>query len=306
MKIEIAERNLITELRALPAHCKAGRGTRVAGIARTIVPMAAFLAVMAGSAWAQTNPGDPLFCQPNEGVQFLIVNGGAGVFTVDADCYNNNYANDTTNSITTGQGGTLTRAAGTGNYTYTPPTPTFTGLDTFSILVTTVYNSAGGVGSAGGTARPGGPTTLAITLNVIPSTQTLATSGQIVVPQPAGSLSGCTVGGNAGSGPAPGAQYGCITGITTVGAPTHGALSRLGTMLLYTPNYGYSGADTFTYQAVGVNADGASALNSGTVTVNVTDTPVAIPTPTLGTWGMAILCVLLILFGTRGLARRPV
>src|ERR1035438_10643564 len=51
------------------------------------------------------NPGDPLFCQPQEGTTFLIVNGGAGVFTVDPDCYNNNANNDTTLTIATGQGG---------------------------------------------------------------------------------------------------------------------------------------------------------------------------------------------------------
>jgi hypothetical protein len=94
-----------------------------------------------GRAYAQ-NPGDPLFCQPQEGVAFLIVNGGSGVFTVDPDCYNNNINNDVTTSITTGQGGTLvlTRTPTAGNYAYTPPTPTFTGLDTFSIPV---YGQAG-------------------------------------------------------------------------------------------------------------------------------------------------------------------
>jgi hypothetical protein len=165
---------------------------------------------MAGIASAQSpNLGDPLFCQPQEGVAFLIVNGGAGVFTADADCYGNNVNNDTTLSIATGGGGSLlgTRAGTSINYVYTPPTPTFTGVDTFSIPVTTVWNGAGGTGSAGGSARPGGAATLNITLNVIPATTTLTVAGVATpVPVPAGSITGCTAGGNAGLGP-PGGRH---------------------------------------------------------------------------------------------------
>jgi len=356
-----------------------------------IVLMVAFAAAMANNASAQANTGDPLFCQPQEGVQFLIVNGGAGVFTANADCYNNNASNDTTLTITTGQGGSLngTVAGASINYIYTPPTPTFTGLDTFSIPVTTVWNSAGGTGSAGGSAPPGGPATLNITLNVIPSTTTFAVPGAAtLVPVPAGSLTGCTVGGNAGRGPAPGAQYGCINGIKQASAPSHGSLSTSGNTLRYTPTPGYSGPDAFSYQAYGVNCDGSNALNSGAVSVQVTVTAAlsmatasplpagvqgttysqtfaaaggvgpytfalvsgtlppglslsggvlsgtpttfgvytftiqvtdsashtsslvytltvtAVAVPTLGAWGIALLCGLLLLFGTMSLARR--
>jgi len=226
------------------------------------------------AATINPNPGDPLFCQPQEGTTFLIVNGGSGVFTADPDCYNNNANNDTTLSITTGQGGSLNGIVSpTGiNYVYTPPTPTFTGLDTFTIPVTTVWNGAGGTGSAGGTSRSGGPATLNITLNVLPSSVTLLANGPTSVTVPAGSVSSCTAPGNAGIGPAAGAVVGCVTGITagTV-APTHGKLIVSGNTLLYTPNAGYNGADSFTYQAVGLNTDGYKALNSGDITVNVTD-----------------------------------
>jgi hypothetical protein len=393
MKLEFAERNLIADMRALPHPCLAGRSTQVAGITRTILLIAAFFTAMATIASAQSpNLGDPLFCQPQEGVAFLIVNGGAGVFTADQDCYNNNTSNDVTLSIATGQGGTMTgtRAGSSINYIYTPPTPTFTGLDTFSIPVTTVWNSAGGTGSAGGSARPGGPATLAITLNVIPSTTTLTVAGvATLVPVPAGSISGCTAGGNPGQGPPPGAILGCVKGIVQgTMAPSHGTLSASGNTIRYTPNVGYGGPDTFRYQAVGINTDGTNALNSGDVTVQVavfaitttspliggmlgtaysqtfaaaggvtpytfslasgslppglslsgavlSGTPtavgvynftiqvadsaahtatqaftitVAVPAvtgvPTLGTWGMVLLCGLLLLFGTRALARR--
>ncbi len=367
-----------------------------------IALMAAFLAALASTASAQSpNLGDPLFCQPNEGLTFLIVNGGAGVFTADADCYNNNTNNDTTLSITTTQGGSLagTRAGASINYIYTPPSPTFTGLDTFSIPVTTSWNSTGGPGSAGGThlARPGGADTVTVTLNVIPATTTLTVLGvATAVPAPAGSVTGCGAQGNAGQGPPVGAVPGCVTGVVrgTTG-PSHGTVSVAGAGLLrYTPTAGYTGSDTFQYQAVGINTDGTYALNSGNVTVSVTvvapvtitnasplpggvpgtayaaqtfagtggaggpytfslasgtlppgvtlsggvlsGTPTTAGTytftiqvmdsaentatqvftlnvasgtasvPTLGTWGMVLLGGLLVLFGTKTLARRPV
>lgn len=259
------------------------------------------------------NLGDPLFCQPQEGTTFLIVNGGAGVFTADADCFNNNVNNDTTLSISTGQGGTLTgtRGAGSINYVYTPPTPTFTGTDTFSMPVTTVWNSAGGTGSAGGVARPGGPATLAITLNVLPSTATLAAQSGvgILVPVPAGSVTGCTAGGNAGQGPPAGAVLGCVTGaIPGSLSPSHGTLTTVaGPALRYTATPGYVGTDTFSYQATGVNTDGTNALNSGNITVTVTVSPApATAIPTLNEWGLLALSGLVALFATGAISRRKV
>jgi hypothetical protein len=287
----------------------------VARIALTIVSMAAFLVATASTASAQANPGDPLYCQPDEGLSFLIVNGGAGVFTADSDCYGSNTNNDTTLTIATSQGGTLngTRTPGSINYIYTPPTPSFTGLDTFSIPVTTSWNSTGGPGSAGGThlARPGGPDTVTVTLNVIPATTTLAVQGAAtLVPVPAGSITGCGAQGNPGQGPSASAVSGCITRIQHGGvAPSHGTLAVSGTTIRYTPTAGYTGTDTFSYQALGVNTDGADALNSGNVTVQVTVSAAPSTTasvPALGTWGMALLCVLLVLAGTKALARRPV
>lgn len=257
------------------------------GIARTALLLVLACLAASTSAYAQ-NPGDALFCQPQEGTAFLIVNGGAGVFTSDADCYNNSYTYDTDTTIATSQGGTMTRTAGTGNYTYTPPTANFTGLDTFPIHVTTVWNSAGGTGSAGGTARPGGLATMTITLNVIPATTTLSVpGGPTLVPVPAGSVASCSAVGNSGMGPAAGAVYGCVTQVVkallvseTI-APAHGTLTTSGNTLLYTPANGYIGTDTFTYQALGVNNDGTTALDSGdvTVTVTVTATPPGTPVP---------------------------
>ena len=235
---------------------------------------------------AQANPGDPLFCDPNEGTTFLIVNGGSGVFTVNSDCYGNVPAADTQLVIPTGQGGTLTKGPGTSlNYTYTPPTPNFTGLDTFSILVTTVCNRAGGPGSSGniGVGQcPGGPVTLSMTLNVLPATMTIAAGNPgvgIPIPVPTTPVSGCptNVAGQSGTGPSPSEIVGCTTGVIQGSssqpgfkAPTQGTLSTSGNTLLYTPNKTSIGTDTFTIQVQGVNTDGLTSLNSGLITVTVT------------------------------------
>ena len=240
--------------------------------------------LFAAPAASASNPGDPLFCQPQEGTTFLIVNGGSGVFTADPDCFNNNIANNTAMTILTGRGGTLTGTntpSGT-NYVYTPPTPGFVGLDTFTIHVTTVWNASGGTGSAGGTTRPGGPADLAITLNVLPATTAIAAADGMVVPilPPPGAVTGCTATCNAGLGPAPGAVSGCTTG-TMRGTilPAHGTLRQVGSTVTYTPVTGYVGTDTFTYQVTGVNCDGATALNSGDVTATVTaEGPLTVPT----------------------------
>jgi len=259
---------------------------------------------------AANNPGDPLFCQPNEGVAFLIVNGGAGVFTADQDCYGNNINNDTTTSIATGHGGTLTltRTASSGNYVYTPPTASFTGLDTFSIAVTTVWNNAGGTGSAGGTASPGGPATLNITLNVLPATTTLTVPGvATLVPVPAGNLSSCTVGGNPALGPTASAAYGCVTGISAgLVSPSHGTLTTSGNTIRYTPTGAYVGNDTFTYEARGVNSDGNSALESGEITVQVTVTSPVTATPAPSTLSLMFLGIasLAFFYTLRGRASR--
>jgi hypothetical protein len=273
---------------------------RLAQIASTALLLALVCVIAPNVARAippSANPGDPLFCQPQEGTTFLIVNGGSGIFTVDGDCFNNNYANDTQNSITTTQGGTLTKSGGTGNYVYTPPTPNFTGLDTFQMSVTTVWNSAGGTGSAGGTVAPvsgigGGPATLTITLNVIPATTSFTVAANIAVPipVPAGSVSGCSAAGNPGKGPVAGAVYGCTTAIAPASSPAHGTLTASGNGILYTPTAGYVGTDTFTYEAFGVNNDGSTSLDSGPVTVIFNLLPAGTPLPP--TWSLLLLGLL--------------
>jgi len=278
------------------------------GTVRAVVLLAVACLGTVNLAYGQANPGDPLYCSPNEGVAFLIVNGGSGVFTASQQCYNDNIALDTDTTITTSQGGTLTRTAGTGNYIYTPPTPNFTGLDTFPIRVLTVWNAVGGPGSAGGTSAPGGPLTLTITLNVIPATTYLNVSGATTVPVPAGSITGCSAPGAGLSGAAAGTTYGCIAGIIPDGlAPSHGTITQVGNTIVYTPNGTFTGTDTFKYYALGVDNLSVTGLNSGAVTVVIPVPPPA-PTavPTLGVWGLLILTGALLLFGMRGVTRRTV
>jgi hypothetical protein len=254
---------------------------------RSVVIFAVALLTVSGAAYAQSptsNGGDPLFCQPNEGTTFLIINGGSGLFTVDPDCYNNNIGTPSSNtppaSITTTRGGTLTLnlTPEGGNYTYTPPSPNFVGTDTFTIHVTTTWNATGGPGSHGGTflARPGGADDEVVTLNVLPATSTLQVAGAAkLVPIPTGNVTGCGPQGNAGQGPANSVVVGCVTAlglapfnITTNITTAHGTVTTVGSgtgeTLRYTPTVGYTGPDSFSYDIFGTNTDGSTALNSGT------------------------------------------
>ncbi len=257
--------------------------------------MGVAVALLGASAAFANNPGDPLFCQPQEGVGYLITNSGSDVWTVDPDCFGNfvpsvPVALSSQTPITTLAGGvlTLTVTPSGGNYVYTPPSPGWTGVDTFVYTVTTEWNAAGGSGSGpGNTTRPGGPYTFqgvyAITLNVLPATTTwtaFSSEGPQTVPVPAGSITGCGPQGSPGQGPPPGTVNGCTTAVSNLPplgaplasvAPAHGTLSRTGpTGLQYTPTPGYVGPDTFTYYVLGVNTDGQRALSSGQVTMNVT------------------------------------
>jgi len=243
---------------------------------------------MANLAFAQSptsNGGDPLFCQPDEGATFLIINGGSGLFTVDPDCYNSNIGTPPSNTppgptIATTQGGTMTLnlTAQGGNYTYTPPTPNFVGLDTFTIHVTTTWNAQGGPGSAGGTflARPGGADNVVVTLNVLPSEYILQVAGvPKLAPIPTGSVIGCGPQGNAGQGPASSVVGGCVTALAlapfneqTSITSAHGTVNTVGAgtgqTIRYTPTVGYTGPDSFRFNIFGTNTDGSTALNAGT------------------------------------------
>jgi hypothetical protein len=244
-----------------------------------------------------------LYCNPNEGTAFPIINDGSGILAVSGNC-----ATDAPATIATTAGGTMTRSGL--NFTYTPPTAGFTGVDTFNLHVTTVWNGRGGPGSAGGTtSSAAGPATLLVTLNVIPATATLnATAGVgVLVPVPAGSISNCSAPQPApDQGPAAAAVLGCIGGISagTV-APSHGSLVVSGNTLRYTALASYSGTDTFSYRAQA--ADNYSATGSATGNVTVTVTVAPSPTiPTLGTWGMIILALAIGGCGLLALRRREV
>jgi hypothetical protein len=287
---------------------------------------------LAAPAAVANNGGDPLFCQPQEGVSYLITNSGSDVWTVDPDCFNNfNPGVPATltsqTPITTTQGGTLTLnvTPSGGNYTYTPPSPGFTGVDSFDLTVTTEWNGAGGSGSgpANNAHDNQGPYTFtgiyAIQLNVLPAVTTmLGANGETVnVPVPAGSITGCQANqGNPGAGPPAGIVNGCVTMVSDVppqGAPLstqplHGTLIRSGpTGLQYKANAGYVGPDSFTYYALGVNTDTTNptlpSLASGQITMNV---HVADPVPTLSSWAIALTMAGLLATGVWMLRRRSV
>jgi hypothetical protein len=231
-------------------------------------------------------PGDPLLCAPVVSTTVLVVNGDAGIFSengaivsVNAECYTVAIPTPPP-SLATTQGGTLTWGgftafhSGAGQFSdfiilYTPPTLNFTGTDTFTLPVGASSNTPGGPGAFGG-----GAGNITVTLNVIPATTTLAagTGVAALVPVPLGSVHGCPVAPvNGGNGQPAGTQYGCITGVIAGRmAPSHGMLSTTGSTISYTPTLGYTGSDTFSYQAVGIDDYGVAGLNSGDVIVNVT------------------------------------
>src|ERR1035441_5178125 len=150
---------------------------------RTLAPLFLFVLIVPHSAVSATrNPGEPLYCQPDEGATFLIVNGTAGVFTTDSDCYSPTSNKNNNNVTVQPTQGTLT-SDGAGNYAYVTTDPNFTGLDPFSVHVdtSTGYTSGGPGDFAGGAG------TVNLTLNVLPSslaglTTPSGTAVQIPVP----------------------------------------------------------------------------------------------------------------------------
>ena len=276
---------------------------------RTLLPLVGvcILFNVASCLRAAPKPGDPLYCAPNEGAAAIILNGNVGIFTVNTDCYAGSAVTAALNQIVTQPAqGTLTNqgvAGGNAQYLYTLTNPSFTGTDTFTIHVTTSTN--GSAGGPGGFA--GGAGNVVITLNVIPATVQLSTavSTSILVPIPAGSITGCPVAPvNGGGGPPAGTIYGCITSVTAgATAPAHGVLQVVGSTIRYVPTAGFSGTDTFTYEAHGIDDDATTALESGEVTVTVTVGNAAVPTPALTTWGMVILGAALLLFGMKAAGR---
>jgi hypothetical protein len=238
---------------------------------------------------ATPNPGDPLYCQSNEGATFLIVNGTTGVFTTATDCYSSLTDFDNNNVTVQPTQGTLT-SDGAGDYVYVTTNPNYTGLDTFSVHVDTSTGSPGGPGNFGG-----GAGTVVVTLNVLPSTIAATTTAgtAVQIPLPAGSVTPC-----------PG-TFGCpTTGQLGTIHPAHGTMTFSGMNGTYTPTAGYAGTDTFNIQVLGLDADGGTALNSGNITVTVTVGQPAVPA--LGTWGMIALAGLLLLAGLRRMRTRAV
>ncbi len=78
---------------------------------------------------------------------------------------------------------------------------------------------------------------------------------------------------------------GTATSVSVTGAPAHGTATASGTAITYTPDAGYSGTDSFTWNAT--NSTGTSA--SATVSLTVTATPLgftpadtALPAATVG------------------------
>jgi YD repeat-containing protein len=68
---------------------------------------------------------------------------------------------------------------------------------------------------------------------------------------------------------------GSATSVAVTSGPSNGTVSISGTTITYTPNAGYSGADSFQYTAT--NASGTSSAATASITVNAQVTPLPAP-----------------------------
>jgi hypothetical protein len=257
------------------------------------------------AAWAgalPNSPGDPLYCQPDEGAQFLTLNNNQGFFWVGEDCLANSIVTPPTHGTLTSLG---LDGYGETVYAYAPSPANYTGTDTFTVSVESSENfSAGGPGDFGG-----GSGNVVITLNVLPSTPIAVRAlfnTPVTITVPAGSLSGCPPAPvNGGYGPPATTVYGCVTAAVPGSvSPSHGTLNCAETSLSCTytlTDANFSGVDTFTVQAAGIDDYSVTALRSSDITVNATAPPTA---PTLGTWGLLLSALLLGGVGCQAIRRR--
>ena len=151
-----------------------------------------------------------------------------------------------TSIATTGVTNGTTSVAG--NIVTFTPTPGFTGTGSFQFTAT----------NAGGTSTP----SAAMNITVLPAAPVVAARSVLVtfqLPLPIDLTAQIT---------------GVSTSIAVVTAATNGTTSVAGNIVTYTPNAGYTGPDSFSYQATGPGG------LSGTAVVNISVVPPAPPTAT--------------------------
>jgi hypothetical protein len=140
--------------------------------------------------------------------------------------------------------GTLGQISGSGQVTYTPNS-NFSGSDSFT------FTASG----PGGTSTP--PARISVAVNANPPT---CSNGTATTPQ----NQSVTI------------ALGCsgeITSLQIVSGPSKGTLGQISPtgQVTYTPNAGYDGSDSFTFNATGPGG------TSNTATIAITDTPADLP-----------------------------
>ncbi|MGY4495458.1 autotransporter domain-containing protein [Pseudomonas sp. TE3610] len=188
----------------------------------------------------------------------------------------------------------LTLSAGTLSPTFTAATTTYTaavGNGTSSVVVRPTATASDSTITVNGAAVASGADSSAISLAVGANTISVAVSaadGQtsktysITVTRAEAALVAAdvtaTVAANSSSNPITLAITGTPTSVAVASAASHGTATASGTSISYTPVAGYSGSDSFTYNAT--NASGTSTAATVSLTVS---RPALTVTPASGT-----------------------
>ncbi|MFV3406247.1 autotransporter domain-containing protein [Pseudomonas sp. NY15463] len=206
--------------------------------------------------------------------------------------------------VVTTPGGSATLTNG---FTYVTPTPTLTGISpnsgttagstsvtlSGSNLLGTTGVTFGGTAATGVTINSSTSVTVTtpahaagavdVVLSTAGGTATLVAGYTFVAPNPpvANAVNVTLAANSSSNGITLNITGGAPTSVAVASAASNGTANTSGTAITYTPNAGYSGADSFTYTAQ--NADGTSAPATVSITVSgpsLTITPTTLPNAT--------------------------
>lgn len=192
----------------------------------------------------------------------------------------------------------LTFSGGVFNETFSPGTAAYTATvanSVSSITVTPTLSDAGATVTVNGSSATSGSASGQISLGVGTNTITVEVtapygntrSWTITITREAplaapvaGDVSVSVMAGSTGNAIPLALSGGAAATVTVASPAANGTATESGTAITYTPNAGYSGADSFTYTAT--NATGTSTPATVSITVNAPPAPVLTISPASG------------------------